>query len=100
MNSYIENFFLFYRKSTLPNEHQQTYPGSSGAGASQFDCIVNQEENTSSRHRSGRESLSSISVESLGSIEAEQALLQCISSGKPKSNSISPTKNVEFSRYT
>lgn len=47
-----------------------------------------------------QESLSSLSVESLGSIEAEQALLeQCISSGKPKSNSVSPTKNLESSRY-
>lgn len=51
------------------------------------------------KQRASRESLSSISVESLGSIEAEQALLeQCISSGKPKSNSVSPTKNLEFIR--
>ncbi|CAH1989415.1 unnamed protein product [Acanthoscelides obtectus] len=44
--------------------------------------------------RERRESLSSVSVESLGSLEAEQALLeQCISSGKPKSKS--PIKSIE-----
>nr|CAH7717003.1 unnamed protein product [Callosobruchus chinensis] len=48
--------------------------------------------------RERRESLSSVSVESLGSLEAEQALLeQCISSGKPKSKSISPIKSIETS---
>lgn len=55
-----------------------------------------QEQNERSRaEQARRESLSSISVESLGSLEAEQALLeQCISSGKPKS--VSATKSPEL----
>ncbi|CAG9858226.1 unnamed protein product [Phyllotreta striolata] len=45
--------------------------------------------------QSRRESLSSISVESLGSAEAEQALLaQCISSGMPKSHSRSDPMKI------
>lgn len=83
----------------MPNDQHKAYPVSSNPGSSQFDVPVTQEKNGSGKYRSGRESLSSISAESLGSIEAEQALLeQCISSGKPQSSSISPTKNLDFPR--
>ncbi|CAH1173663.1 unnamed protein product [Phaedon cochleariae] len=49
------------------------------------------------REQSRRESLSSISVESLGSLEADQALLeQCISSGMPKSIPDTRTKPLDI----
>ncbi|KAJ8951475.1 hypothetical protein NQ318_000169 [Aromia moschata] len=55
---------------------------------------ISQENNVSQRDSSRRESLSSISVESLGSIEAEQALLeQCISSGMPKESKADPQED-------
>ncbi|XP_074030384.1 uncharacterized protein isoform X2 [Leptinotarsa decemlineata] len=51
------------------------------------------EQNASQPELSRRDSLSSISVESLESLEAEQALLkQCISFGMPKSNTDSEAK--------
>lgn len=77
----------------MSNDQQNIEPEDAEADA----ALKNNQE--IQRQRDDRESLSSISVESLGSIEAEQALLeQCISSGKPKSNSVSPTTNLEFSR--
>ncbi|CAH0552603.1 unnamed protein product [Brassicogethes aeneus] len=70
-------------------------PSSSGTRYKQ-PLNISQENNASLRDR---ESLSSISVESLESIEAEQALLeQCISSGMPKSNAgMTPMKPLDIS---
>ncbi|KAG5892093.1 hypothetical protein JTB14_011993 [Gonioctena quinquepunctata] len=71
----------------------QTEDSSNKVAPNPERTVSNQEQNTSRQERSRRESLSSISVESLGSLEAEQALLeQCISSGMPKSTSESETK--------
>ncbi|CAG9838038.1 unnamed protein product [Diabrotica balteata] len=59
------------------------------------NVTTSHEHNVSQQSR--RESLSSISVESLGSLEAEQALLaQCISSGMPKSHSETRSKPLDI----
>ncbi|XP_018575110.1 adenomatous polyposis coli protein isoform X2 [Anoplophora glabripennis] len=94
----VEGSLARLKRPAQPSNQLQ---GASGYGQpsrstaqQQTNLNISQEQNTSLKESSRRDSLSSISLESLGSPEAQQALLeQCISSGKPKSKSVTPPRS-------
>ncbi|XP_057666921.1 adenomatous polyposis coli homolog isoform X2 [Diorhabda carinulata] len=85
-------------KRNVTNNNTECPSNKSEAPHSSHNQTINKtDQNINVKQESRRESLSSISVESLGSLEAEQALLeQCISSGMPKSNPGSRSKPLDI----